>query len=318
MKRNIFTLVALVGMAVLFGSCGTYISANGGYYGYDDAYGFYGDDYGYAYSPLQYEAIYLSDKMAYELGLNQAQYNAVYEINLDYLSNLTSTDDLLGSYWSRRNLDLAYVLSPAQYSAFTRINYFYQPVYFSDSHYYMGAYDKYGDIYYYERPTNVNSYKGGRNRATTSYYANRKYTGSGYSQPKVFGGRAQQNSRSNRSGNSNGSYSSSRVFGGNSSTYGSNSSRSNNSNVVFGGRSTSTSSRSNQSVKSNSSVRSSGTMGNRTFGGRSTSTTINQSQSRSYGGSSRSGSSSTVQRSQQNNKSSSTSSSKTKLSGGHR
>ena len=34
------------------------------------------------------EALFLSDKMAYELNLTDAQYDAVYEINLDYLMSV--------------------------------------------------------------------------------------------------------------------------------------------------------------------------------------------------------------------------------------
>ena len=33
------------------------------------------------YNEARQEALFLTDKMAYELGLNQAQYDAVYEIN---------------------------------------------------------------------------------------------------------------------------------------------------------------------------------------------------------------------------------------------
>ena len=38
-----------------------------------------------SYNAAKNEALFLSDKMAYELNLTAAQYEAVYEINLDYL-----------------------------------------------------------------------------------------------------------------------------------------------------------------------------------------------------------------------------------------
>ena len=36
-----------------------------------------------SYNAAKNEALFLSDKMAYELNLTDAQYDAVYEINLD-------------------------------------------------------------------------------------------------------------------------------------------------------------------------------------------------------------------------------------------
>ena len=41
-----------------------------------------------SYNAAKHEALFLSDKMAYELNLTAAQYEAVYEINLDYLMSL--------------------------------------------------------------------------------------------------------------------------------------------------------------------------------------------------------------------------------------
>ena len=38
-----------------------------------------------SYNAAKNEALFLSDKMAYELNLTAAQYEDVYEINLDYL-----------------------------------------------------------------------------------------------------------------------------------------------------------------------------------------------------------------------------------------
>ena len=43
-----------------------------------------------SYNAAKNEALFLSDKMAYELNLTAAQYEAVYEINLDYLMSLTT------------------------------------------------------------------------------------------------------------------------------------------------------------------------------------------------------------------------------------
>ena len=51
------------------------------------------------YNTARNEALYLSDKMAYELGLTASQYEAVYEINLDYLLNVDTRADVFGFWW---------------------------------------------------------------------------------------------------------------------------------------------------------------------------------------------------------------------------
>ena len=45
-----------------------------------------------SYNAAKHEALFLSDKMAYELNLTAAQYEAVYEINLDYLMSLNPSE----------------------------------------------------------------------------------------------------------------------------------------------------------------------------------------------------------------------------------
>ena len=60
-----------------------------------------------SYEQARNEALFLTDKMAYELNLTDEQYEAAYEINLDYLMGVTSRDDVFGLYWERRNLDLS-------------------------------------------------------------------------------------------------------------------------------------------------------------------------------------------------------------------
>ena len=50
-----------------------------------------------SYNAAKHEALFLSDKMAYELNLTAAQYEAVYEINLDYLMSLNGTDTVMSS-----------------------------------------------------------------------------------------------------------------------------------------------------------------------------------------------------------------------------
>ena len=118
-------------------------------------------------------AAYLSDKMAYELGLSAAQYDAVYEINLDYLLSINGRDNLYSSYWSRRNSDLFYVLTASQYNRFVGMEYFYRPVYWSHNTYAYRFYTHYNDRnhYYYHRPRPYEmGYRGGNNKKKVSHY----------------------------------------------------------------------------------------------------------------------------------------------------
>lgn len=48
-----------------------------------------------SYNQARDEALFLTDKMAYELNLTDEQYEAAYEINLDYLMSIDSYDNLL-------------------------------------------------------------------------------------------------------------------------------------------------------------------------------------------------------------------------------
>lgn len=78
-----------------------------------------------SYEQARNEALFLTDKMAYELNLTEDQYEAAYEINLDYLLRVNTVDDLYGTYWRYRNLDLSYILFDWQYRAFCDATYFY-------------------------------------------------------------------------------------------------------------------------------------------------------------------------------------------------
>ena len=81
-----------------------------------------------SYNAAKHEALFLSDKMAYELNLTAAQYEAVYEINLDYLMSLNGHGDVFGIWWDRRNADLRFVLNSWQYEKYVALSHFYRPV----------------------------------------------------------------------------------------------------------------------------------------------------------------------------------------------
>ena len=128
-----------------------------------------------SFTQAQREALFLTDKMAYELNLTDEQYDACYEINLDYLMSVSSVDDLYGTYWTRRNYDLGYVLLDWQLAAYRAASYFYRPLYWNAGCWHFGIYARYPrrTFYYFSHPTVYVSYRGGhswRMNGGHSYY----------------------------------------------------------------------------------------------------------------------------------------------------
>lgn len=132
-----------------------------------------------SYEQARREALFLTDKMAYELNLTDEQYDAAYEINLDYLMGVTSRDDVYGTYWTRRNLDFSYILLDWQWSAFQAATYFYRPLYWNAGYWHFGIYARYPrrDYFYFSRPTVYITYCGGHswhhNGGRSYYYEHR-------------------------------------------------------------------------------------------------------------------------------------------------
>ena len=128
-----------------------------------------------SYNKAKNEALFLSDKLAYELNLSAAQYELVYEINLDYMMSVNGRDDVLGIWWNRRNADLKYVLTAWQYDKYTTMSYFYRPVSWNNGGWTFNIYKHYSNKnnYYKARPTAYGSYKGGNNHKNNRYYADK-------------------------------------------------------------------------------------------------------------------------------------------------
>ena len=116
-----------------------------------------------SYEQARNEALFLTDKMAYELNLTDEQYEAAYEINLDYLMGVTGRDDVFGTYWERRNLDLSYILLDWQWNAYLAATYFYRPLYWEAGYWHFGIYRRYPyrDYFYFGRPHFYATYRGG-------------------------------------------------------------------------------------------------------------------------------------------------------------
>ena len=123
-----------------------------------------------SYEQARQQALFLTDKMAYELNLSEAQYEAAYEINLDYLMSINTVDDLAGNYWRWRNLDMSYVLLEWQYRAFCDAAYFYRPLYWDTGCWHFAIYARYPhrDYYYFGRPTFYGVYRGAQAAAGTT------------------------------------------------------------------------------------------------------------------------------------------------------
>ena len=177
--RSQFILMATALAGVLgLSSCGALLAldTSGGVAvrttDYNPGYGY--GSYRLGYDEARRQALFLSDKMAYELALNEAQFEAVYEINLDYLLNMRGERSIYGDYWVRRNSDMFYVLNPTQYNVFVNYDYFYRPVSWTNNYYSYNIYNYYDNsVYYYNQPVYYDSYRGGRNQLSNSYYAGR-------------------------------------------------------------------------------------------------------------------------------------------------
>ena len=123
-------------------------------------------------------ALFLTDKMAYELNLNDAQYNDAYEINLDYFLSINTADDVYGIHLTYRNSDIRYILHDWQYTLFTAASYFLQPLHWRTATWFLPVYNYYDRTYfYYSKPRVYSVYRGGHSRAfytNTSFYKNRR------------------------------------------------------------------------------------------------------------------------------------------------
>ena len=90
------------------------------------------------YNTAREEALFLSDKMAYELNLTDAQYEAVYEINLDYF---------IGSH------------------------YFYRPLAWRAGAWNLVVYNRYNrGLMYHRHPVAYQNFRGGHSHRGTSFY----------------------------------------------------------------------------------------------------------------------------------------------------
>ena len=127
-----------------------------------------------SYNAAKNEALFLSDKMAYELNLTAAQYEAVYEINLDYLMSLNGHADVFGIWWNRRNADLRYVLNAWQYDKYITLAHFYRPVAWRAGGWTFAVYSHYDrGRFFNAHPKVFVTYRGGNSHRDPRFYAGR-------------------------------------------------------------------------------------------------------------------------------------------------
>jgi hypothetical protein len=151
-------------------------------------------------------ARFLTDKMAYELNLTEDQYEAAFEVNYDYFLNLDDYNDLYSTYWTRRNLDLSYILGSAKYLRFKALSYFFRPAYWSNSRMHYRIYSRYTNRnrYYFSNPddySNYNSEHSWKANNNRSYYKGRDFDNGTGMRSSMRG----NNNNSNNNYNSNNS-----------------------------------------------------------------------------------------------------------------
>jgi len=133
-----------------------------------------------SYKSARDQAFFLTDKMAYELALSDDQYNAVFEINMDYIMCLDVYDDIFGTFWTRRNNELRFVLSPAQYQMYMQMEYFYRPVSWQNKRFVFTIYNRYPkDRFYRAAPPGYQVYKG-----SNRYFDHSAYNGRTFGAPE--------------------------------------------------------------------------------------------------------------------------------------
>lgn len=133
-----------------------------------------------SYEQAREQALFLTDKMAYELNLTEDQYEAAYEVNLDYLMSVNDHNDVYAECWTHRNLDLSYILFDWQYRLFCDAAYFYRPLSWYDGYWHFGIYARYPHrtYFYFSRPRVYVSYRGGHSWHTNggrSWYNGRHF-----------------------------------------------------------------------------------------------------------------------------------------------
>ena len=155
-----------------------------------------------SYTKARSQALFLTDKMGYELNLTYDQYNAVYEINLDYLMMIERQSDIYGFFWERRNSEFRYVLSSYQYQRFLASEYFYRPVTWVSGSFHFSIYNRYAkNKFFLNAPRVYDTYKGGNRQYQHSPYQGRTYGNEPDRNPRNYVGGQNNNPKPDKTKN---------------------------------------------------------------------------------------------------------------------
>lgn len=125
-----------------------------------------------SYAAMRNNARFLTDRMAYTLGLGASLIDDLYYINYDYICGVNDyLDDVaLGYYYDdymevvyRRDYALQRILSPHQWAMLMTYDYFYRPISFVNRawRFSIYAFDHRHTHFYYRKPRHFRSYAGG-------------------------------------------------------------------------------------------------------------------------------------------------------------
>lgn len=124
-----------------------------------------------SYDEARERALFLTDKMAYELQLDDRQYDAAYRINLNYLMSLNRRSDVYSSYWRARNRYLQDIFSDLQYRRYAAASYFFRPAYWANNSWLLSVCRRYANpscLYRYH-PHTYDIYCGRRHHSDKYY-----------------------------------------------------------------------------------------------------------------------------------------------------
>ena len=130
-----------------------------------------------SYQRAREEALFLTDKMAYELNLNDQQYNDAYEINLDYFLSMETESDLYADYLNYRLTDFRHILLNWQFDLLLGADYFVRPIIWSHGCWVFPIYRHYHrHVFYYDCPRVYHHYRGGHghHHYRNGFYAERR------------------------------------------------------------------------------------------------------------------------------------------------
>lgn len=125
-----------------------------------------------SYYAMRDNARFLTDRMAYTLGLTDRLIDDLYMINYDYIYAVNEyLDDIAYGYHyddymailAARDAAIRLLLTPYQWSRFVSYDYFYRPIYFQNARWWFGVYDYYPRTthFYFAVPRHYAHYRGG-------------------------------------------------------------------------------------------------------------------------------------------------------------